>query len=86
MNPILAFLIAYAVILAIGVFMGNAVGKPLAGILLTVAFGPLGWIFLYLLVREEQRNTEAAKKSTLSTPDRPSKSRKVRAFSAPRPR
>jgi hypothetical protein len=61
MNPLVAFLITYAVMVAIGAFMGNAVGKPLAGILLTMAFGPLGWIFLFLLVREEQRNTEAAK-------------------------
>lgn len=62
MNPLLAFLIVYAVIVAIGAFMGNAVNKPLAGVLLTMAFGPLGWVFLFLLVREEQRNAEAAKK------------------------
>jgi hypothetical protein len=69
MNPFLAFLITYAVMVAIGAFMGNAVGKPLAGILLTMAFGPLGWVFLFLLGREEQRNAEAAKNTKKTASD-----------------
>ena len=55
MNPFLAFLIGYAVMVAVGAFIGSAAGKPLASILLTMAFGPLGWIFLFLLVREEDK-------------------------------
>ena len=76
MNYLVEMLVVGMVILGIGTCLGAAVKKPLAGALLTMFLGPIGWIVLFIWAREDEKVKHAGSKSEKDDPDQIFRARK----------
>ena len=64
------------IMIAIGALVGAMVERPLAGVVLTVLLGPLGWIVLLILVRQDDKVKQAGLQSDKQDPDQIFRARK----------
>ena len=69
MNYLVEVLVAGIVMLVIGACLGAMVNRPLAGILLTLFLGPVGWIVLFIWARDDEKVKKESLKSVKSDPD-----------------
>jgi hypothetical protein len=63
------------IMIAIGALVGAMVERPLAGVVVTVLMGPLGWIVLLIMARQEDKVKQAGLQSIKQDPDQIFRSR-----------
>ena len=57
------------IMIAIGAMLGAMVERPLAGALLSLFMGPIGWIILFIWARQSDKVKQAGLKSVKQDPD-----------------
>lgn len=57
------------IMVAIGAMLGAMVERPLAGALLSVFFGPIGWVILFVWAKQDKKVEQTGLHSLKQDPD-----------------
>jgi hypothetical protein len=69
MDMLAELIVGGLILVGIGAMVGAMVDRPLAGVLVTVFLGPLGWIVLLIWARQEDKVKQAGLQSVKQDPD-----------------
>lgn len=69
MDFLVELIVGGLIVVAIGAMIGATVERPLAGALLSVFFGPIGWIILLIWARQDKKLEQTGLHSLKQDPD-----------------
>ena len=69
MDFLVELIVGGLIMVAIGAMIGAMVERPVAGALLSVLFGPIGWIILFVWAKQDKKVEQTGLHSLKQDPD-----------------